>query len=96
MAIQYNRYQCRSCGKPALHVPSTYDVPHIGYVVVLGFLSVNTLIARDAAIGSLCVFAGAVVVGLWVIHTAANWLLAGAAYRCQIGGTEPGESQKAI
>jgi hypothetical protein len=34
--------------KPALHVRNVVGVPNTGYVVALGFLSVNTLVARDA------------------------------------------------
>jgi hypothetical protein len=96
MSIQFSRYQCRACGKPVLFVRSKYDVPNMGYAVVLGFLSVDALIARDTLIAPLCLLAAAAVAVLWAIHTVVNLFVAAEPFRCQACGTEAGATQRPI
>jgi DNA-directed RNA polymerase subunit RPC12/RpoP len=96
MSIQFSRYQCRACGKPALHVRSQYVPPHLGYLIVLGFLSVDALITRDPLIASYCVLGAVAVAGLWALHAIVSLFTGGESYRCQSCGTEVGSSQRAI
>ena len=96
MAIQFSRYQCRACGKPALFVRSKHAAPTIAYALVLGFLSVDALIARDVLVTSLLLFAAAATAALWAIHTVVSWFVAGEPFRCQACGTEAGASQRPI
>jgi hypothetical protein len=96
MSIQYGRYACKSCGKPALHVRDTYDLPNVGYILVIGFLSVDALITRDPLIASYCVLGVAAVAGLWGLHTVVSLFTAGEPYRCQACGAEAGRGQGAV
>ena len=95
MSLQYSRYECRECGKPALHVRSTYDVPHLGHLVFACTLSLAALLTRG---DTSTLLGGAAVawLAIWGLHSAASYLTRSEPYRCQACGAAPSQSQKAI
>ena len=43
--LQHTQSHCLTCQRPTLHVRNTYDVPHVGHLIVVCALGLAALIA---------------------------------------------------
>lgn len=83
---QHAQAHCQTCQRPTLHVRNSYDVPHVGHLILV------CAFGLAAAVNPLWpLFAGAALAWLavWAAHTAVNWLSVGPPYRCQVCGSTP-------
>jgi hypothetical protein len=69
-----------------LHVRSTYDVPHVGHLVLVGFLATAALVT-PAGLSPVFVMAAAGWLAIWALHAVANVLAGGRPYRCNLCGS---------
>jgi len=86
--IQHTQHKCPTCQGPTLHVRSTYDVPHLGHLIVVAALGLAAVVARNSATSAAAVAAAFVWVLVWGLHTFGNMLAKQEPYRCHHCGTE--------